>query len=170
MRDERFRAVHRGGPLDPRRHRLLSRWAADCAEHVLPLFSEKYPGDGRPRSAIETARAWARGEVTVGEARAAAVGAHAAARGAVDDAACAAARAAGHAAATAHMADHALGAAAYALRAVHASSRGRSDAEAVDREQAWQRGRLPKEIRALVQSASGRPEEVRALIRPARRR
>ena len=79
MRDNRFKAAHRGGPLDIHRHRLLAAWAADCAEHVLPLFGEKYPQDDRPRRAIETSRAWARGEATVGVARAAALAAHAAA-------------------------------------------------------------------------------------------
>jgi hypothetical protein len=157
VRDNRFKAVHRGGPLDIHRHRLLAAWAADCAEHVLPLFAEKYPQDDRPRRAIETARAWARGEVTVGQARAAAPEAHTAARDATDDAARAAARAAGHAGATAHMADHALQAAAYALQAVQAASiSGRDDVTTADRERAWQQERLPQEIRALVLSARER--------------
>src|SRR4051794_15064822 len=108
-RDKRFLAVHRGGPLDLTRHRLLARWAADCAERVLPRFARRHPEDNRPSRAIEAARAWSRGEITVGAARAAAFQAHAAAREATDDAARAAARAAGHAVATAHMADHALG-------------------------------------------------------------
>ncbi len=150
MRDERFRAVHRGGPLDMPRHRLLATWAADCAEHVLPLFGQEYPQDDRPRRTIETARAWARGEVTVGEARSSALEAHAAAREAADDAARAAARAAGHAVATAHMADHALRAAVYAVHAVQASRNGRDDAMAADRERTWQHERLPEEIRSLV--------------------
>src|SRR3954469_12188461 len=98
MRDRRFVAVHRGGPLDLARHRLLAMWAADCAEHVLPLF-ENCSSDDRPRRAIETARAWARGEVRVGAAQKAAVAAHAAAREATDKGAIAVARAAGHAAA-----------------------------------------------------------------------
>ena len=70
-RDPRFVRTHRGGSLDEARHRLLVGWAADCAEHVLPLFTAKYPEDDRPRRAIEVARAWSRGEATVGEARAA---------------------------------------------------------------------------------------------------
>lgn len=155
MRDKRFKAVHRGGPLDIRRHRLLATWAADCAEHVLPLFSQKYPHDDRPRRAIETARAWARGEVTVGEARAAGLAAHAAARDAANDAARAAARAAGQAVGTAHMADHAPHAAAYAIQAVLADD-GRDDVMAADRERIWQQERLPEEIRALVLSAGER--------------
>ena len=113
--------------LDKRDHRSRVLRAADCAEHVLPYFEEKCPKDDRPRKAIEAARAWARGEMSVSEVRAAAFAAHAAAactatRGAGRDAAkyssaCAAARAAGHAAATAHMVGHARHAAAYAKKA-----------------------------------------------------
>ena len=57
--------------------RTVARWAADCAEHVLPLFERSRPDDERPRQAIEAARAWARGEIRVGAARAAALAAHA---------------------------------------------------------------------------------------------
>jgi hypothetical protein len=98
-------------------HRSQALWAADCAERVLPLFEEQYPDDDRPRRAIEAARAWARGEIRVGEARTAALAAHAAARDAAAAgqlAASAAARAAGHAAATAHVASHARAVTFYA--------------------------------------------------------
>ena len=156
MRDERFKAIHRGGSLELHRHRLLANWAADCAEHVLPLFGARYPQDDRPRRAIEMARAWARGEVGVGEARAAALEAHAAARDASDEAARAAARAAGHSVATAHMADHAPHAAAYAVKAVQASDIGRDDVMAADHERAWQHEHLPEEIRALLLPAGER--------------
>jgi hypothetical protein len=151
-RDPRFVAVHRGGLLDATRHRLLASWAADCAEHVLPLFTAKYPEDDRPLRAIEAARVWSRGEATVGEAREASVGAHAAARNASDAAARNAARAAGHAAATAHMADHELGAAAYAIKAVRLASRTAEATMAGERECRWQREHLPEAIRELVLS------------------
>ena len=140
------------GLLDLPLHRLLASWAADCAEHVLHLFIAKYPQDDRPRRAIETARAWSRGQSTVDEARKAAFAAHAAARGVSDPAACDAARAAGHAVATVHMADHELGAAAYAIRAVRAASPTDARDEAVRMECQWQRDRLPEAIRALVLS------------------
>lgn len=52
--------------------------AADFAEHVLHLFENKFPGNDRPRRAIETARAFARGEATSEELRAAYGAAHAA--------------------------------------------------------------------------------------------
>ncbi|MBO1437921.1 putative immunity protein [Meiothermus sp. CFH 77666] len=151
MRDPRFKAVHRGGLLDLDRHRLLAAWAADCAEHVLPMFTRLYPQDDRPQKAIEMGRAWARGEVSVGQARAASVAAHTAARAALHEAAIAAARAAGQAVATAHMADHSLGAAIYAIKAVQAASAG--DVAAMNQERIWQRKRLPKAIEGLVLSA-----------------
>ena len=152
-RDRRFVAVPRGGPLDLTRHRLLASWAADCAEHVLPLFTRRHPDDGRPRLAIEAARAWSRGEITVGEARAAAVQAHAAARDAREDEARAVARASGHAVATAHVADYSLGAAAYAVRAVKLASPTHDAGMAGDREHQWQRERLPEAVSELVVSA-----------------
>jgi hypothetical protein len=151
MRDRRFVAVHRGGPLDRTKHRLLAAWAADCAERVLSLF-EASSSDDRPRRAVEIARAWAKGEVRVGDAQKAAVAVHAAARDVIDKsaAAAAAARAAGHAVATAHMADHCLGAPLYALKAVAAAG------ARVDVERAWQIERLPEEVRELVVSGLAR--------------
>lgn len=152
MRDKRYIAVHRGGPLSLQRHRLLALWAADCAERVLPLFSQQQPTDQRPEQAIAVARAWARGEATVGQARSASVAAHAAAREAGDAAAQYAARATGHAVATAHMADHAPGAAMYAIRAVRATMPKAESETAVTQEHQWQIEQLPEEIRELVLS------------------
>jgi hypothetical protein len=149
LRDRRFVAVHRGGPLDRASHRLLAAWAADCAERVLALFQE-CSSDDRPHRAVGIARAWARGEVAVGDAQKAAVAAHAAARAVASPAATAAARAAGHAVATAHAADHCLGAAFYAVKALEAT-----DASA-DGERAWQLERLPDAVRELVVSALAR--------------
>ena len=39
----------------------------DYAELILPIFEDKYPGDSRPRAAIETARRFANGEATTTE-------------------------------------------------------------------------------------------------------
>jgi hypothetical protein len=128
-------------------HRSLALWAADCAEHVLPYFEEKYPKDARPRRAVEAARSWARGEIRVGEARAAAVAAHAAARSADEGAARAAARAAGQAAGTPHMTGHAPHAAAYAAKAVTYAS---GSAAAVAEEREWQCQHLPEHLRPMA--------------------
>ena len=133
--------------LDKSDHSSLALWAADCAEHVLACFEEKYPSDDRPREAIEATRAWTRGEIQVGPARAAAVAAHAAARDANEGAARAAARAAGQAAGTPHMAGHARHAAAYALKAATGAA---DPAAAAAKERDWQYRRLPEHLRPVV--------------------
>jgi hypothetical protein len=143
--------VRRGGTLEDTQHRLLAAWAADCAEHVLHYFSAQYPQDDRPRRAIEQARAWSRGEISMTQARQAAYAAHRAAKEATGEAR-EAARAAGHAVATAHMADHELGAAAYAIRAVRLASPPDRRDEAGRIECLWQREQLPEAIRLLVLS------------------
>ena len=66
-RDPRFITVRRGGTLRDSNHHLLALWAADCAQHVLPLFEAVQPNDDRPRRAIELARAWTRGQVTIND-------------------------------------------------------------------------------------------------------
>src|SRR5256884_9827608 len=79
-RDPRFVTIRRGGTLAESDHQLLALWAASCAEHVLDRFESARPEDPRPREAIERARAWVRGEVTMTEARSAGGHAMAAAR------------------------------------------------------------------------------------------
>jgi len=148
-RDPRFVTIRRGGSLDDDTHRLLALWAADCAEAVLSLFTAAHPHDDRPRAAIEGARAWARGEITMTQARELAYAAHDAAKSSAGPAR-EAARAAGHAVATAHMADHELGAAAYAIRAVRAAASTDERDRAGLEECARQREQLPDSIRGLV--------------------
>ena len=148
-RDPRFITIRRGGTLDDARHRLLATWAADCAEHVLPFFEAVQPLDPRPRRAVEQARAWTRGEVTMTEARSAAGHANAAARD-LTGAARHAAYAAAQATAVAHVAAHELGAAAYAIKAARAAAPTGASDRAGRRECRWQRQRLPKAIRELV--------------------
>jgi hypothetical protein len=145
MRDKRFIAVHRGGPLTKEQHRRLMKWACDCAEHVLRLFG--YPIDQRLLSALETAKKWKKGDASVGDARNATLEAIAAARESSNPAAIAVARAVGHAVATAHMADHSLGAAMYALKAV------KNAGESIAAERKWQNEQLPPEIMELVLTA-----------------
>ena len=56
----RARVVRR---LDTWNETTARLFAADCAEHVLPIFEKQHPGDDRPRKAIAAARAFARGEI-----------------------------------------------------------------------------------------------------------
>src|SRR5438874_5429297 len=78
--DPRLVTIRRGGTLTDADHHLLAVWAADCTEHLLHHFEQARPGDERPRRAIDLARAWARGEITMTPARTAAGHANAAAR------------------------------------------------------------------------------------------
>lgn len=149
IRDPRFITVRRGGTLSDADHRLLALWAADCAEHVLPLFEETQPDDDRPRRAIESVRAWTRGEMTMTQSRTAAGHANAAARP-LSGAARHAAYAAAQAAAVAHVAAHELGAAAYAIKAVRAAAPQGESESAGRRECRRQRAQLPAAIRELV--------------------
>jgi hypothetical protein len=148
-RDPRFITIHRGGTLTDADHRLLALWAAACAEHVLAHFESVQPSDTRPRQAIEQARAWARGEITMTRARTAAGHANAAARDLTGPARHAA-YAAGQAAAVAHVAAHELGAAAYAIKAAQAAAPKGEEIRAGQLECRWQRDQLPEAIRDLV--------------------
>src|SRR2546430_17450129 len=80
IRDPRFITVRRGGSLQDDDHHRLAMWAAACAQHVLHHFEGARPDDDRPRRAIDLGRAWARGEITMTQARTAAGHAKAAAR------------------------------------------------------------------------------------------
>jgi hypothetical protein len=148
-RDPRLVTIRRGGTLTDDDHHLLALWAASCAEHVLHLFEAARPEDPRPRHAIEQARAWARSEITMTEARTAGGHAMAAARD-LRGAPRHAAYAAGQAAVVAHVAAHELGAAAYAIKAVRAAAPAAQADKAGRRECRWQRDQLPGPIRVLV--------------------
>jgi hypothetical protein len=145
VRDRRFVAEHRGGPLTRRQHVALMNWACDCAAHVMHLCGTAI--DGRLTEAFRVADEWRRGNASVGDARKASLGAIVTARESSNPVSISVARSVGHAVATAHMADHSLGAAWYALRAVEDAG------DSVDSERRWQDDRLPRGIRKLVLSA-----------------
>jgi hypothetical protein len=151
MRDKRFIAEHRGGPLKKEQHYLVIQWACDCAENVLHLFGE-IP-DERLKNALHVAKEWKAGNASTGDAMKASVAAHAVARESSDPTAIAVARSVGHAVATAHMADHSLGAALYALKAV------KSAGKSIDAERKWQNEQLPSEIMELVLTAMSKKEK-----------
>ena len=151
MRDIRFVAEHRGGPLKKEQHQQLMQWGCDCTEHVLSLFGKEI--DMRLKNAIIVAKEWIKGNASVGDARDASLEAHSAARESSNPTSVAVARSVGHAVAIAHMADHSLGAALYALKAVQ--SAGKS----VDDERIWQNEHLPVEIKDIVLTALRKKEK-----------
>jgi len=149
IRDPRFITLRRGGTLTDADHHLLALWAAACAEHVLPLFDAVQQDDPRPRHAIEQARAWVCGEISMEQSRAAGGHAMAAAR-VLSGAARNAAFAAGQAGVVAHVAAHELGAAAYAIKSARAAVPKKEADRAGKIECRWQRDQLPDAIRELV--------------------
>lgn len=142
MRDKRFVALHRGGPLTMEQHFQLINWACECVEHVLYHYGED--PDERLLDAIQTGKRWANGKASVGEARKASVQCLILARELKDSQKIAIVRAAGHAVATAHMADHSLGGSLYALKAISIAGGSPDD------ERNWQNEQLPPEIKELV--------------------
>lgn len=145
MRDKRFVAEHRGGPLRNEQHRKLMQWACDCSGNVLPLLGETI--DIRLKNALHVAKQWQNGNASVGDARKASVDAIRVANESKDATAISVARSVGHTVATAHMADHSLGAAYYALKAVESAG------GSVEEERKWQDKQLPSGIKTLVLSA-----------------
>ena len=149
VRDPRLVTIRRGGSLTDEDHHRLALWAAECAEHVLPLFEAVRPDDQRPREAIEAARSWVLGELPMMRTRA--FGGHA--MGAARDLTGAprfAAYAAGQAAVVAHVAEHDLGTAAYAIKAAVAAGPPEAAEATRAAECRWQRSRLPDAVRGLV--------------------
>lgn len=106
--------------------RAIAGWAAECAEHALPIYEAWNPSDPRPRAAIDGAREFAGGGKRTSKLRLLAMDAYRASLEAADPAASAAARSASLAAASAYthpfvdvnQAKHILGPAAYAAWAV----------------------------------------------------
>ena len=141
MRDKRFVAEHRGGPLQKEQHYQLMKLACRYAEHVLLLLSQD--PDERLNHALRVANDWTQGNATVGEARKASLDAIAVAHESTNPTDVAVARAVGHAVATVHMADHSLGAAYYALKAV------KNAGKPVEDERKWQDEQLPEDLREL---------------------
>ncbi|MDT0158153.1 hypothetical protein Q9R19_11005 [Microbacterium sp. ARD32] len=117
--------------------RELVEWTIACAERMLPLFLQERPDDARPREALDAARAFLRGELSIDEVREKAFACHAAAREADDPSALAAARVCGQAAAVAHMAGHARQVPRYTAKAFP------GDRSRRDEELAWQRMNVP---------------------------
>ena len=145
MRDKRFIAEHRGGPLTKEQHYFLMNLACGYVEHILPLIPN--PIAECLHHALVIAKLWTQGAATVGQARKASVAAYAYARSITNPVEIAVARAVGQAVATAHMADHSLGPAYYALKAV------KSAGQSVDLERKWQDEQVPAEIRELYLTA-----------------
>ncbi|MDD4488833.1 MAG: hypothetical protein PHD34_09185 [Methanothrix soehngenii] len=148
MRDRRFITERRGGLLQREDHRALMDWAVACSLHILPYATG--PLHGTALHALETAKDWASGKATTGEAIEAARAVHAVAKITVEPLMKLVYRCIGQAVSTAHMADHCLGPAWYGRKIVQLIG---SD---VAQEREWQLQRLaqlPPHLADLVANA-----------------
>lgn len=120
----------------------LIRWTVACAERLLPVFAADRPEDSRLSDALDGARQFAAGQLSVAPMRTLAFGCHAAARDASSPSAVAVARACGQAVAVAHMAGHSRELARYTRKAL--------SGEKLDQELDWQRTHVPSRFREYI--------------------
>jgi hypothetical protein len=115
--------------------RVVTRYAAECAQESLAVFERDRPQDPRARAAVDAAWAFVNGASRTKLQRMASLEAHRAAKDATTPSAQAAARAAGDAAASAYLhplaeasqVGHILRAAAFAARALELAGDGDED-------------------------------------------
>lgn len=122
---------------------LLALWASECVEHVLKYYTVYYPRDYRVHDAINVAKGYAIGQISMIEARKVALKANLAAKEAKIDnnlAAQSVAKAACQAASTSHIKIHAINAATNSVKAKAYASAG--DKLVIEQERKWQFDRL----------------------------
>lgn len=136
--------------LSDAHRRTIARWAAVCADRVLPLFDGDAAARGQLDDALARTQAYSEGRSSAADEIRKRLIAGSAAQQAASSAGAAAARSVGQAAAVAHMGAHALGAAGYAAKAV--SLARADDASAVQDEIVWQLAQLTDEERAILSS------------------
>ena len=98
--------------------RALILWALELAEETVRELEGRYPGDRRPREAVEAARAWAAGEIKMPLAKRAILDCHTMARGLTNPADIARCHAVGQACSVVHTEGHAMGYPIYELTAL----------------------------------------------------
>jgi hypothetical protein len=137
--------------MNPSADPVLTRWAADCAEHLLAQFPDF--ADRSASAAIAAARAWANGTGSVDDCREAAFAAHMSARELSEAgyrAAATCVRTAANAAASCDDATLAETAADYAIEALGLNSAPCELTSSVQAERRWQWTQLPEPQRSTL--------------------
>lgn len=98
--------------------RTLILWALELAEETVRELEGRYPGDRRPREAVEAAQAWAAGEIKMPLAKQAILDCHAMSKELAAPADIARCHAVGQACSVVHTAGHAMGYPIYELTAL----------------------------------------------------
>ncbi|HIZ84139.1 MAG TPA: hypothetical protein H9668_06960 [Firmicutes bacterium] len=108
-----LRAALEGGE-----RRVAVLWALDVSSQAVESLEERYPGESRPREALETARLWAAGRVKMPAARQAILSCHGLAKELDDPADAALCHAVAQSCSTVHTPLHAIGFPLYELTAL----------------------------------------------------
>ncbi|MGU3293715.1 putative immunity protein [Williamsia sp. M5A3_1d] len=132
--------------LDDADRRAIARWAAACAERVLPFFDAEPGAVYAIHDALTRTRAYSAGESSAAIEIGKRMIAVRVAGSATTPAGSAAARSVAQASAVAHMGAHALGAAAYAVKAVSLAHAGDAVADEID----WQVAQCTESERAIL--------------------
>ena len=99
-------------------HRVMVLWALDLAAESVADLEEKYPGEARPREALEAAWAWAAGKIKMRPAQRKILDCHAFAKEIDCKEDIAVCHAIGQACAVIHTVEHAMGYPMYELSAI----------------------------------------------------
>ena len=125
-------------------HRTVAAWALDCAWEPCRQLEERYE-DSRPRQAIETCWAWARGQAKMRQAQQAILAAHAMAKEVPSPADAALCHAVGQACGAVHVETHAIGLPMYELTAIVRRAAGQEWKREVREKIAWYLARLEEQ-------------------------
>ena len=104
--------------LQGQSHRTQVLWALELAEEIVGELEAKYPGEHRPRKALDAARLWARGEIKMRPAQRKILDCHAAAKERTSPEDIALFHAVGQGCSVVHTPRHALGLPMYELTAL----------------------------------------------------
>ncbi|GEM_PF-1247206 len=145
--------------MEPTGDRVLTAWAAACAEHALAQFADF--ADLTAEAAVTVARAWADGSADLDACRDAAFAAHLSARELAESgyqAAATCVRSASNAAASADDSALAEVAADYAVEALTLNSAPCEQEFNTDSERRWQWQQLPEtQRRSIFETEPGEP-------------
>jgi hypothetical protein len=104
--------------INEQNHRTMVLWALEFADEAVQVLFEKYPGEQRPRYAVQMSRAWASGKAKMRAVQRAILDAHAFAKEISSPEDIAMCHAIGQACGTVHANGHAIGFPIYELTAL----------------------------------------------------
>lgn len=104
--------------IDQQNHRTMVLWALELCGEAVRIIEEKYPGESRPKDALNASRLWAEGKIRMREAQRKILDCHALAKEISSPEDVALCHAIGQGCGVVHTVGHALGFPIYELTAI----------------------------------------------------